>query len=247
MSLTQEELFLFQHSGYHLIKNALEPQLGEQLIRTIKSHAELRIEPVVCEDPDRPGQQKRGNIPGARVLRLSKVLTRDDVFRQVATSHSLIHVLTALLGPNVEVVLNRHNHVTLRPPGAADLEWHRDVSNWSRPIVSAIFYLQDSTLENGCTWVIPGSHHMLSYHARLASGHGKHDDMSDISAQALPVLARALDVLLIHGLTLHSAGANQSTESRMSMTLGYHAADELGAEHEAEKLLVAGQRMLRHN
>jgi len=247
MSLTQGEFFLFQHNGYHLIRAALTGQLGAQLIETIKRHEEERVEPIICEYPDRPGHQKQGNIPDARVLRLSKVLIRDAVFRDAATSPKLISVLTDLLGPHVDVVLNRHNHVTLRPPGSASLEWHRDVANWSRPIISVIFYLQDSTVEKGCTWVIPGSHHMLSYHARLGSGHGKQDDMGDISAQGLPVPAKAFDVLLIHGLTLHYAGPNTSNASRMSMTLGYHAADELGAEDEPQKLLVAGRRVLWYN
>jgi hypothetical protein len=31
------------------------------------------------------------------------------------------------------------------------------------------------------------------------------------------------------------------------MTLGYHAADELGSREEPEKLLMAGERVLRHN
>lgn len=31
------------------------------------------------------------------------------------------------------------------------------------------------------------------------------------------------------------------------MTLGYHAADELGSSDEPQKRLVAGERILRHN
>ena len=171
---------------------------------------------------------------------------RDPIFRTAAAAPKLISVLQELLGPNVDVVLNRHNHVTLRPPGAAQLEWHRDVANWSRPIVSAVFYLEDSTVENGCTWVLPGSHHMLWYHARL-SGHGRMDSLAQLGFQALPVAAQAGDVLLMNGLAIHGAGANHSGATRMSMTLGYHAVDELGYPEEMYKSLVAGERVLRHN
>jgi hypothetical protein len=31
------------------------------------------------------------------------------------------------------------------------------------------------------------------------------------------------------------------------MTLGYHAADELGVNDDLQKRLVAGERILRHN
>jgi len=53
--------------------------------------------------------------------------------------------------------------------------------------------------------------------------------------------------LLMHGLVLHSAGENRSSTSRISMTLGYHAADELGTSDEPQKHLIAGERILRHN
>jgi ectoine hydroxylase-related dioxygenase (phytanoyl-CoA dioxygenase family) len=246
MTLSPEEFFFFDHNGYLLIPEAIEIDVWQQLKATILRHAEERIAPIVCEDPARPGYGKSGDIPGARVLRLSKVMARDPIFLQAASSPRLIAVLQDILGPGVEVVLNRHNHVTLRPAGAAQLEWHRDVANWSRAVISAVFYLEDSTLDNGCTWVLPGSHHMLEWHSRL-TGHARMDDLAKLGRQALPVPAQARDVLLFHGLMLHGAGPNQTGATRMSMTLGYHAADELGVADEPHKLLVAGERVLRHN
>lgn len=244
--LIPEELFLFQHNGYLLLPQALEPSVVTGLRETIIQQAEARIPPLVCEDPERPGQPKKGDIPGARVLRLSKVIDRHPIFWTAASAPRLVTALTQLLEPNVELVLNRHNHATLRPPGAAQLEWHRDVANWSRPIITAIFYLEDATVESGCTYVLPGSQHMLAYHGTLR-GHGRLDTLGRLGQQAVPILAPAGTVLLMHGLVLHSAGANRSNASRMSMTLGYHAADELGASEEPDKRLVAGERILRHN
>ena len=246
VSLTPEELFLFQHNGYLRIGQALDPELVAQVRTTILHQADLRIGPLVCEDPQRPGQPLKGDIPGARVLRISKVIGRDPIFLAAASAPRLVGVLTQLLEPNVELVLNRHNHATLRPPGAAQLEWHRDVANWSRPIITAIFYLEDSTLTSGCTYVVPGSQQMLAYHGTL-SGHGRLDTLGRLGQQAVPILAQAGDVLLMHGLVLHSAGANRSQTSRISMTLGYHPADELGAQDEPDKQLIAGERILRHN
>jgi ectoine hydroxylase-related dioxygenase (phytanoyl-CoA dioxygenase family) len=246
MALSPEEFFYFDHNGYLLIPQAIEPDVLQELKVTILRHAEERIAPIVVEDPDRPGYGKSGDIPGARVLRLSKVMARDPIFGKAAASPRLIAVLQDLLGPGVEVVLNRHNHVTLRPPGAAQLEWHRDVANWSRAIISAVFYLEDSSVDNGCTWVLPGSQHMLEWHARL-SDHARMDQLAQLGTQALPVLAKAGDVLIFHGLMLHGAGPNRTNATRMSMTLGYHAADELGIADEPHKVLVAGERVLRHN
>src|SRR5688572_32011506 len=107
MLLTTEEFFLFDHNGYYLVKQGLQPDVLKTLKATITRHAEERIAPIVSEDPERPGFGKNGDIPGARVLRLSKVLTRDPIFRTAASSSRLIAVLQDLLGPNVDVVLNR--------------------------------------------------------------------------------------------------------------------------------------------
>jgi ectoine hydroxylase-related dioxygenase (phytanoyl-CoA dioxygenase family) len=246
MTLSPEEFFFFDHNGYLLISQAIETDIQQELKTTILRHAEERIAPIVVEDPDRPGYGKSGDIAGARVLRLSKVMARDPIFRKASASPRLIAVLQDILGPGIEVVLNRHNHVTLRPPGAAQLEWHRDVANWSRAIISAVFYLEDSTLDNGCTYVLPGSHHMLEWHSRLA-GHARMEQLAHLGTQALPVLAKAGDVLIFNGLMLHGAGPNRTQATRMSMTLGYHAADELGIPDEPHKYLVAGERVLRHN
>jgi phytanoyl-CoA hydroxylase len=246
LDLSTEELFLFQHNGYLLIREALSNDLAARLKTVIHHHVDRRIPPLVCENPEKPGYGVSGDLPGARVLRLSRVLGRDPVFREAASSPPLVGALRALLGANVDVVLNRHNHITVRPPGVAPLEWHRDVVNWSRPIVSAMFYLDDSTIERGCTWIVPGSHQMLAYHARLTA-HARAETLETIGVQALPVPAAARDVLLLNALVLHSAGPNRSDAPRLSMTLGYHAADELGSEDEPYKELIAGERVLIHN
>src|SRR6185436_1889290 len=127
-------------------------ELIAQLERVIRQHVECRTEPIVCEDPDRPGREVSGDVARARVLRLSRILSRDPVFADAARTPKLLDVLKELLGANVDVLINRHNHVTLRLPGASFLGWHRDVMNWSRNILAAIFYLEDSTIESGCTW-----------------------------------------------------------------------------------------------
>jgi ectoine hydroxylase-related dioxygenase (phytanoyl-CoA dioxygenase family) len=37
---------------------------------------------------------------------------------------------------------------------------HRDVKQWSRTIFTVIFYLEETNLDNGCTQIVPGTHHL---------------------------------------------------------------------------------------
>jgi hypothetical protein len=99
-TLISEELFLFQHNGYLLLPQALESSVVADLRSTILHHAEARIAPIVCEDPARPGQPIKGDIPGARVLRLSKVIGREPIFWTAASAPTLVAALIQLLELN---------------------------------------------------------------------------------------------------------------------------------------------------
>src|SRR5207248_208033 len=83
---------------------------------------------------------------------------RGSPFREAMTSPLVLEPLACLLGPNIELVLNRHNHATLRLGGEGTSYFHRDVLQWSRPILTILYYLEETNLENGCTWIVPGTH-----------------------------------------------------------------------------------------
>ena len=80
---------------------------------------------------------------------------------KLSTCDEILNPLESLLGSNIEFVLNRHNHIYLRDAGSThSLELHRDVRHWSRTIATVLIYLEETNLENGCTRVVPGSHHL---------------------------------------------------------------------------------------
>ena len=71
-------------------------------------------------------------------------------------------------------------------------------------IMQAAFILEDQTVENGCTVVVPGSH--------LRGGYAPQD-----RAEAVPVEARAGDLVLWDSRLWHGAGENTSAGSRWSL------------------------------
>ena len=155
MSLTSEQIHLFRHIGFLRLENRLPKALVEALKEAIWSNIREEVEPVVR---DREG----------RVIRLSGVVDRDPVFLESATSPLVLDPLESLLGPNIELIKNRHNHATLRRASEHRPEgMHRDVRQWSRTIFTVLFYLEETTVENGCTMVVPGSHHFPGVEGRL--------------------------------------------------------------------------------
>ena len=107
-----------------------------------------------------------------RIIRISAIWERGGIFRETITCDEILNPLESLLGSNIEFVLNRHNHIYLRDAGSShSLELHRDVRHWSRTIATVLVYLEDTNLENGCTRVVPGSHHLPAFadlHRRCA-------------------------------------------------------------------------------
>ena len=229
MALTPQEIQLFRHNGFIKFPTQLSKDHVEALKAAALKDMEEAVEPVARQDD--------------RIIRISAVWQRGGIFQETITCDAILNPLESLLGSNIEFVLNRHNHVYLRDAGSThSLDLHRDVGHWSRTIATVLIYLEETNLENGCTRVVPGSHHLPAF------AHLKDEAIQEIAAnQAIPLPMPAGGLLAIDSMIIHSAGINRTDRTRMSMTLGYHSADELAAGDNPKKVLVRGTRPYQGN
>lgn len=234
-TLTVEQVRLFRHNGYVKLSDRLPEDLQVRLRAAVMADVAAEREPVVRND-------------GGRVVRLSRLLQRDPIFRQAATDARVLQPLVSLLGPNVEIVHNRHNHATLNVTSTRSDTFHRDSTQWSRGLVTVIFYLEQTHLDNGCTQVVPGTHllpgvdvlHRVEEQAWVAE--------AEVTGQAVPVPMPAGGMLAIDSLIFHRIGPNRTDNTRLSMTLGYRSVDDLaGACAHTKTDLVCGERVYRGN
>ncbi|MSS70281.1 MAG: hypothetical protein EXS64_02205 [Candidatus Latescibacteria bacterium] len=234
MRLTHEEIRLFRHNGFLKLKDRLPEETVGRLKEAIWKDIQAEVEPVVR---DREG----------RVVRLSNLLDRDPVFQEVLTGPTVLDPLESLLGPNIVMIKNRHNHATLRTASVNSDKLHRDMLQWTRDIVTVLFYLEESTLEKGCTQVIPGTH-VLPWSDGLYNI-VKEDwvQQSGILDQTVPVPMPAGGLLVIDSMILHGAGQNTTSETRISMTAGYHSVDELAETPSPKVHLARGQFIYKGN
>ena len=116
MSLAPQQVHLFRHKGFLKLKDRLPGEQVEELKKAIWRNVREEVQPVVR---DREG----------RVVRISGVVDREPVFFETASSPLVLDPLESLLGPNIELIKNRHNHATLRLASENRPEGlHRDVS-----------------------------------------------------------------------------------------------------------------------
>ncbi len=94
------------------------------------------------------------------------------------------------------------------------------------------FALEDSTLENGCLWAIPGGHKLglKSRWMRDENGGMKFDVLDPEpwdDDRLVPLEVKKGSLILLHGLLPHKSLANRSARSRHAYTLHVISADSV--------------------
>ena len=125
-----------------------------------------------------------------------------------------------------------------KPPSGPALFWHQDWWGWDDPIsysdeitqVFLMYYLTDTTPENGCLRVLPGSHRRRHALHDADAAHGESLSRVDDPNNSLygsiddevPVPVQAGDLVIGDARLLHSAYANRSDDERSLITLWFH-------------------------
>jgi len=166
--------------------------------------------------------------PGVRPEQLGHTLMRDDPFwvRLVADDR-LLNIAEQFIGPNIALFAS---HYIAKPPhdGQAVL-WHQDGSFWPldpMEVVTLWLAVDDSTPENGCMRVVPGTQAM-----NLKELRPRADVVSVLSAdtdtkyfdesRAVDIVLRAGGVSVHHPNVVHGSNANNSARWRRGLTIRY--------------------------
>ncbi len=232
--MTDEDIWYFRHNGFHRLAECLDVDLLRRLNEETSAQVAAMQEPIVWEE----------DLPKGRpecVRRLSKVLHRAEVFLEVALHHAILDALEGILGPNIELITNKHNHLMVRPGGSGPVYWHAGEEPWDPTLITALVYLEESTLDNGCIRLVPGSHQRPFPWPRRP---GKDFHQSPLYSRSVPIPMPAGGVLLFNDCCFHGAESNRTQGSRRSMTLGYRAHDAHDVlKDDPEKILVRGERI----
>jgi len=115
----------------------------------------------------------------------------------------------------------------VKQPAANPTHWHLDApfhGFTARNSIALWLALDDTTLENGCLYFLPGSHKTARLESNKFSG-----NMGDIftlypewrSIEPVPVTLKAGDCTFHDELVAHAAGPNMTTRSRRGVSIIY--------------------------
>jgi phytanoyl-CoA hydroxylase len=154
-----------------------------------------------------------------------------SLMREIAAHPDVVKVLTDIIGPNVKMM---QSMLFIKAEGKPGQAWHQDESHIptrDRSLTAAWIALDDATVDNGCLWVLPGSHRNgILYPTReqddprydcTREAHGFTDDA------AVPVEVPAGAAVIFNGYLLHRSLPNKSNGFRRALVHHYMSAESL--------------------
>lgn len=117
----------------------------------------------------------------------------------------------------------------IKPPQFQGQAWHQDeiyIPTRDRSLCGAWIALDDATIENGCLWVLPGSHRSGYLHPQRA--HNNTDEFDGAAesygfddSEEIPVEVKAGSVVFFNGYLLHRSRKNRSSIYRRALVNHY--------------------------
>lgn len=234
LGFTPAEREAFERDGYVISRGLADPALCRQMLEATQTGLSDRTPPLEYEaDLHYPGApESRDVVGGNTVRRLKEAHGRGAVFTQWLSQPSLVARLQQLLGPQVVMPLAHHNCImTKQPRFSSETGWHQDIRYWSfeRPeLVSVWLALGRETPENGCLYLIPGTHRMQFSRDRLDDALFLRPELPEnaaLIARKIPAPLEPGDVLFFHCRTFHAAGRNQTDQTKFSVVFTFRPLD----------------------
>jgi ectoine hydroxylase-related dioxygenase (phytanoyl-CoA dioxygenase family) len=181
---------------------------------------QLQMEPAVANDPAVPRRDK---------IRVAFHLCHNHpFFWGHVTRPEILNVVSNLMGPDLKLYTDQ---LFVKPAHhGSEVGFHQDSAYWlplePHNLVSCWVALDDSTVQNGCVHVIPGSHHKLLPHHDLDGPQslGLLEDEVDVSVE-VPVEIKAGGAMFHHSCLIHRSFPNRSDKGRRGLVAIYLPSD----------------------
>jgi phytanoyl-CoA hydroxylase len=206
-TVTSPELDQYRSEGYAIFRNVLDADL----IAEASDHVAWLLE----KNPDLRPEQLHNNL-----------MTDDPFWVRLVGDDRLLDVAEQFIGPNIALFAS---HYISKPPfDGRPVLWHQDGAFWPldpMEVVSLWLAIDDSTTENGCMRVIPGTQTLDLQPMEDAKGEAVLDkvvpDQFVDESRAIDIVLSAGDVSVHNPNIVHGSNANVSPKRRCGLTIRY--------------------------
>ncbi len=228
--ITDADAAFYRENGYLVVENALSHDEVE----------ELRRETVAIARGQR-GELRRGftHTPDetddeviAKYLCIHFPHKISQVMHAYLAHPVIVDVLTRVISPNVKCM---QSMLFIKAAGKPGQAWHQDedfIPTRDRSLAGAWMALDDATVENGCLWVIPGSHQPGILWPQAQQNDARFDCTDEsygfpyTDADSIPVEVKAGAIVFFNGYTLHRSFENRAASGYRRVLVNHYMSAE---------------------
>jgi len=147
---------------------------------------------------------------------------------------AIINILTRIVSPNLKCM---QSMLFVKGPGKAGQSWHQDeyyIPTRDRSLTGAWIAIDDATVDNGCLWIIPGSHKAGYLFRRVANHSAEYADVDTVDVtmyskeEMIPVEVKRGSDVLFNGYKLKSSLGNKTDDCfRMALVNHYMSSESM--------------------
>jgi phytanoyl-CoA hydroxylase len=233
MTPTQLDLVdTYTRDGYAVLPGALTASEVAELRAEALRICRGEIGPVAGAQPGSAGEPDDVVIRRYACIHFPHKLS--PLMRQTLAHPVVVAALTQVIGPDVKAMQSMLFTKGEGKPGQA---WHQDeffIPTRDRSLTAAWIALDDATIENGCLWVLPGSHRPGVIYPDRDQEDPRFDcsieayDFPYQDTDAVPVEVSVGSVVLFNGYLLHRSLPNAARSGlRRALVNHYMSAQSL--------------------
>jgi phytanoyl-CoA hydroxylase len=225
----EHQVKFYQENGFLVVEDFLSPEELEHWRKTVmnavKKRGGQKMPGKDLKIGEEDGINEDAEYYGKVFDQLLNLWQTDEGVKELMIDKRIGKMTARLAG--VDRIRIWHDQALFKRPWGNPTSWHLDTPFWSfsdRNAISIWIALDDATLENGCLFFIPGSHHGTAFENKGISKNM--DGIFEIypqflKAESVAAPMKAGSCSFHNGLTIHGANANMTSGYRRAMTCAY--------------------------
>lgn len=230
LRLLDDQKKFYEENGYIIIRNNVPHDVIDRLYARFVDICEERVKDYQCYVIKDPVLREKG-ATGEKVVNKLQDFTHDKVLGDYCFEKGVLDVVENIIGPNITAA---HSMVINKPPDSdpniSSHPLHQDLHYFPfRPankIVASWTAMERTDKQNGCLYVVPGSHKNYLYPHQYPKGlnHAMYHGVQgkDHLTKVYAAMDKG-DTIFFHPLILHGSGPNFTKGFRKAISV--HFAD----------------------
>jgi len=229
-AISPADVAFYHEHGYLIVENALTTGEVEELRAETTALCRGERGPIRGVDPAHPNEADDEVLRRYLCIHFPHKLS--DVMYRYLAHPAIVETLTAVIGPNVKCM---QSMLFIKAAGKPGQAWHQDedfIPTRDRSLTGGWVALDDATVENGCLWVIPGSHKRGILWPQ--KDHDKREFDCTVEsvgfpytdADSIPVEVKAGAVVFFNGYLLHRSLKNRARSGYRRVLVNHYMSAE---------------------